>query len=197
MTDTTHLPDYINVEDGLRALHIPFGTAEAHGYISGILSVENNPKQAHQLLLAESDTPTSEENEYDVHQETITELINITAQQFTDINFGFHLLLPDDYINLGVRTHALGQWCQGYLSGLGAANINLSNNFADELAELIYDLTEISKIVNEDIQAEDEEDETDYTELVEFVRVAVMTIHADLMIETKPISIKNPSKKIH
>jgi yecA family protein len=197
MTDTTHLPDFINVDDALKAIHIPFSAAEAHGFVAGILSVTNDPKQAHELLLTEGDVADLEEDEYDVHQETLHELINISAHQFADINFGFHLLLPDDDIKLSVRTTSLGKWCQGYISGLGAAHLNLTNSFADELTELIYDLTEIGKIGSEDIQDTTEEDETDYAELMEFVRVAVMTIHADLMLESKPLTQTPASDKIH
>ena len=91
----------------------------------------------------------------------------------------FQLLLPGDDEPVSVRAAALGQWCQGFLYGLGSYPIPDVEKLPEEVAEIVRDLTAMTQVgVDEDESAEDNEHA--YAELVEFVRVGVQLLHDEL-----------------
>jgi|SRR5699024_7789974 len=76
------------------------------------------------------------------------------------------LLLPGDEDPLSVRTIAMGQWAQGFISGFGA-NIG-TTKLSDDIQETIEDLINIAKIEPE--AEDDEEGEVAYMEINEYLR---------------------------
>lgn len=189
------LPSYIDIEEALQTLHIPLTAAECHGLVCGLYCTNNDIDSILQNLYAQSDDTDDAEPITDAARDDLRKLCQTTAHQFTDANFGFQLLLPIDEDKLAKRTVALGLWCQTFLSGLGEGNINLEHNFKEELQEIIHDLTEISKIDSASLN-NDEEDEVNFIELVEFVRVSVLTIYSDLLLENKNVN-ENTTDTIH
>lgn len=104
-------------------------------------------------------------------------LYSYCQAQIQHQGFDFSPLLPDDDYPLRERTEALGEWCQGYLFGLGAAGANLESIDIQDVADVLKDLAAFAKLRAEDV---DEDDESSYMELVEYVRVAVLLVHAHL-----------------
>jgi len=91
----------------------------------------------------------------------------------------FQPLLPDDEDGLAERTTALGEWCQGFLYGVGTGQLRDIDSAGGEVGEILRDLTEITHI---EVDPEDGEatNEEAYAELVEFVRVGVQLIFEQL-----------------
>jgi uncharacterized protein YgfB (UPF0149 family) len=97
-----------------------------------------------------------------------------------DGTLAFSPLLPADDAPIGVRTLALGEWCQGFLYGLGTGvAVPEASQLPGEAAEVLRDMTEITHV---DVDPADgaESNEAAYAELVEFVRVGVQLLFVEL-----------------
>ena len=74
---------------------------------------------------------------------------------------------------------SIGEWCQGFLYGLGTSTLPDPEHLPESVAEVVRDLTAITR-VDADPDESEEENEQAYAELVEFVRVAVQLLHEEL-----------------
>ncbi|QBF24214.1 YecA family protein [Pseudomonas tructae] len=92
------------------------------------------------------------------------------------------LLLPGDDAPLTERAAALGQWCQGFLSGFGqnAGGLELSADAKD----VLNDLVAISQI--QEALEESEDGENDYMEVMEYLRVAPLLLFTELAKPGEP-----------
>jgi hypothetical protein len=109
---------------------------------------------------------------------------------------GFQPLLPGDDAPIADRTSALGEWCQGFLYGLGTgAALPDSTVLAGEAAEVVRDMTEITHV---DVDPDDdaETNEAAYAELVEFVRVGVQLLYEHLQPLREPLPA-GPRESLH
>jgi uncharacterized protein YgfB (UPF0149 family) len=97
----------------------------------------------------------------------------------------FRPLLPNDDETLDDRTTALGEWCQGFLYGLGAGVRPDPETLQGEAAEILRDLTEITH-VGVDPDDGTESNEQAYADLVEFVRVGVQLLYEQLQPLREP-----------
>lgn len=91
----------------------------------------------------------------------------------------FEPMLPDDTESLSVRAAALGRWCQGFLFGLSFARLPDLESLPGDIAEIIRDLSEISRAGADD-DGDEDESEKSYLEIVEFVRVSAQLVHEEL-----------------
>ena len=83
----------------------------------------------------------------------------------------------DDDAALDERVMALGEWCQGFLFGLGQSGLSNETQLTTEIADVLRDLAAVAQVgLNETA----EDDEVSYSELVEYVRVAVLLVEAEL-----------------
>jgi hypothetical protein len=108
----------------------------------------------------------------------------------------FQPLLPGDDASIGDRTSALGEWCQGFLYGLGTgAGLPEASELPGEAAEVVRDMTEITHV---DVDPEDdpETNEAAYAELVEFVRVGVQLLYEHLQPLREPAPT-GPRETLH
>lgn len=85
------------------------------------------------------------------------------------------LLLPSVEAPLAERAVALGQWCQGFLTGFGftAGDRALSA----EAMEVLQDIAAIAQV--QDSLEETEDGESDYMEVMEYLRVAPLLLFAE------------------
>lgn len=111
--------------------------------------------------------------------ESLRTVFDATAEALHGDEMGFQPLLPDDEDSLAERTTALGEWCQGFLYGVGTGQLRDIDSAGGEVGEILRDLTEITHI---DVDPEDGEatNEEAYAELVEFVRVGVQLVFEQL-----------------
>ncbi|MDR2214507.1 MAG: UPF0149 family protein [Nevskiaceae bacterium] len=91
----------------------------------------------------------------------------------------FAPLLPPDDASISDRTAALGEWCQGFLYGLGSGARPEASALQGDAAEVVRDFTHITQ-VDVDPDEDEEQNEQAYAELVEFVRVGVQLVYEQL-----------------
>ena len=96
------------------------------------------------------------------------------------------LLLPTDDAPLTERAAALGQWCQGFLSGFGLTRRAYS--LSDEANEVLRDLAAIAQV--QDALEESEDGESDYMEVMEYLRVAPLLLFTETKKSAEPAAPK-------
>lgn len=171
--------DYLNLQDALDRIDTEVTAGEVHGTLSGLLCADPGattqqwqqhlwPQQATgDLLVAEA-------------QAMLGELHQVTRETLNDPDCDFRLLLPDDDEAISLRAQALGDWCQGFLTGLAIGGVKDFNNLPADAREIATDLVEIARAGSSYELTEGEEDEQAFAELVEYVRVGVMLINEEL-----------------
>ena len=97
------------------------------------------------------------------------------------------LLLPTDDEPLADRAAALGQWCQGFLSGFGQ-NCRDSSMLSTEATEVLQDLAAISQV--QDALEESDDGESDYMEVMEYLRVAPLLLFTETKKPDAPAAAK-------
>ncbi|MDY7218355.1 UPF0149 family protein [Denitrificimonas sp. JX-1] len=112
----------------------------------------------------------------------------LTAQSSVSLT----LLLPGDEDSLALRTIAIGQWTQGFLSGFGA-NIG-STELSKEAREILEDLVSIAQISPD--EEEDEEGEVAYMEVNEYLRVAPLFLFTECANYVAP-STEDEQSAVH
>ncbi|GFM66163.1 MULTISPECIES: YecA/YgfB family protein [Pseudomonas] len=99
------------------------------------------------------------------------------------------LLLPGDDEPLAERAAALGQWCQGFLSGFGLAVGDAVLSI--EATEVLQDLAAIAQV--QDALEESEDGESDYMEVMEYLRVAPLLLFTECSKAVAP----QPKPSLH
>jgi uncharacterized protein YgfB (UPF0149 family) len=160
------VPDYL--ETG--------SAAEAHGLLAGMLCMDAGIDYGQWLAnLANPEEPAPQGRD----QAILLQLFEETRRQLDDFDFSFEPLLPDDDAPLEERAFALGEWCQGFLAGLGY--VSQKSEWPGECTEILRDFMEIARL---DPAVSGEADESAYAELTEYVRVGVQVIHSELQSGT-------------
>ncbi|MCB1811141.1 MAG: UPF0149 family protein, partial [Candidatus Competibacteraceae bacterium] len=100
-------------------------------------------------------------------------------------DFIFQLLLPDDEIELPLRVESLGNWCQGFLAGLGLGGMQNTDNLTSEVKDFLQDVSHIARL---GLAAEDgdEGDEIAYVEIIEYMRAGVLLVSQELQRGKRP-----------
>jgi predicted dienelactone hydrolase len=96
---------------------------------------------------------------------------------------------------IGDRASALGQWCQGFLYGLGSRPLPDPESLPEQVGEIVRDLTSITQVGVDDSES-DESNEQAYLELVEFVRVGAQLLFEELARyrgDPAPLAATSPS----
>jgi uncharacterized protein YgfB (UPF0149 family) len=144
--------------------------AEAHGTLAGAFCTASPYTQEDWLaeILPDGRAPDSQ-------AESLRAIFEATGSALRNRQMDFQPLLPDDAEPLSVRTAALGEWCHGFLYGLGTGHVQNLEAAGDEVSEILKDFTEITH-VDVDPDDSDEANEEAYVELLEFVRVGVQLL---------------------
>lgn len=171
-------PDYLELDQLLGRAEANAGAAEVHGLLCGLLCAAGriDRRQWEPQVFADTDTGSVAGQQ---GRAAVQSLADWTAQAINDPVLGMDLLLPADGQPLFERTAALGEWCQGYLLGLAAGGISEETPLPDDVAELIRDFTDISRVGFE-VDDGDDEDEVAFSDVVEYVRVGVLLINDEL-----------------
>ena len=177
---------YLDINSALEHLNVAADAAEFHGAMSAVICV--NGESGYPIWLGSHAPEIGMAIAKGGPQ--AQEISRITKGLYQQIlsslqggNFTFELMIPDDDIDLELRTEAMAHWCQGFLLGLGYSGITDLKQFTGELGEIISDITEISQVsVGQLDYSEDEEQSL--TELVEYLRVGVMLFNETLQSHT-------------
>jgi yecA family protein len=147
---------------------------EAHGTLAGALCAASDYRFEDWLREIYAEGRTSHEV-----RERLEALFEDTRRALAAGQMQFDVMLPGDEVPIADRASALGQWCQGFLYGLGTSPIPDTDSLPDEVAEIVRDLTSITQVAV-DARETDEANEQAYTELVEFVRVGAQLLFDEL-----------------
>ncbi len=172
---TAGLPDFDELERDLDQVHATMGAAEAQGLMCGLVCASGRLDEAAWAGQLLPDTPLPEAGA----GSRLRALARTTLTGMNDSGLGLTLLLPDDSIALRRRAAALGEWCQGFLLGLGVGGLGEPDRLPDNVQEILRDLSEIAR-VEFDTDSVDEEDERAYMEITEYVRMGVLLINEEL-----------------
>ena len=182
------------LDESLARAGAAYDAAEAHGTVCGVLCVGADGGDTWVKHLLE------EASGGDAQQQACRlELLRqreAARKLLADGTLEFTPFLPDDKAGLKDRTAALGEWCQGFLYGVGLGGRRLEEvGLAAEVGEVLRDMGEIAKATFDGDEAS-EQDETDYAEVVEYVRVGVQMIYEELQsdITGRPVP---PNTTVH
>jgi uncharacterized protein YgfB (UPF0149 family) len=165
--------DYAALSFALTRAGSAIGSAEAHGTLCGLLSAgaAGMPQRWLESLLP--DVPEAPA------QIELAPWHDHAAAALADISLGFGPLLPADTSALYTRTAALGEWCGGFLAGVGLAGRPRTGAPDPVVVEILQDMSAISR-ASYAAPGATEADERDYAELVEYVRMAVLLLREHL-----------------
>lgn len=160
--------------------------SDLHGSLTGFLCAGG------------STTSTDWLGDLELDDDQVGAEIDVFEQVYADIvaslqdnSLGFEPLLPPDSVPLAERADALIAWCRGFLGGIGLADAtDRVGLLDDDSQEMLRDVGQIAASHLEFAGGED--DERSLTELVEFIRVVVLTLHADFNRPALP-----PGKTLH
>jgi uncharacterized protein YgfB (UPF0149 family) len=166
--------DYDEIRQALSAARSTSEPAEAHGALAGALCASSGHRLEDWIgeILPGGGADVSA-------NALLRELYEQTGRALNDGGMTFRMLLPDDEQPLDRRATALGEWCHGFLYGLGGRGIGDPRRLSDDAGEVVQDIMEITRLAI-DADDPDESNERAYAELVEFVRVGVQFLFEDL-----------------
>ena len=174
---------YSDVQETLTEMGASISAAEAHGLLVGLLcrhdSVE--PETWLRAVFAEDESVVPAAV-YDVQ---LTELREQSRTALAQDDFSFEPFLPDDDTDFPERARALGEWCQGFLFGLGYESGD--GEWPVECMEVLRDLADISQL---DPETSGEGEEEALMEISEFVRMGVQFLRN----EFQP---RHPQQRLH
>lgn len=192
---TEKLPDYESVLSALKHADAVASPSEAHGLLSGLVTMGvvsdiSGDTWAKSIFPGTQDVLTDEEIEI------LSNLFEITRSKINELEFDFQLLLPQDEEPLKTRAQELGSWCKGFVIGLNLGGFKEDSLRSEDCDEAIQRMTEIASIDYISLEIS-EEDEIAYTEVTEYVRLAVLMIHAELCRQSGSDDSGFESKTIH
>jgi len=173
-----HFPiEYTTLNDALLHSHTTLSAAEAHGMLCGFICAGHNghgqPWLAHILEPTEDGDVVAKEA-----AQGLFKLYQFSSEQLHEMAFDFQLLLPAEDDGIAERAEALGQWCQGFMAGLGLAGLSIKDGPSEFARDALLHFSEIAKIDYHDLVA-NEQDERAFEEVFEYVRMAVLTIFSE------------------
>ena len=165
----SQLPAWADVAAAADRLQLASTPAELHGALCGWLAAGGADESRWiATVMADPGLPAATPGD------ALDQLRIASAAQLGDTDFGFDLLLPDDD-DVQVRAGAVFAWCRSFLGGFGLAVGNKS--LSEEGQEALGDLANLGAARIEEVDPE--EDEESLTEIQEYVRMAVLLLHAD------------------
>jgi hypothetical protein len=166
-------PDYRTIESRLDESRALTDLPEAHGTLAGAFCASNAVALQDWLreVFPEGVAGAAEGEMHAVFEWTRHVLGNGQME--------FALLLPADDRPIEERAAALGEWCQGFLYGLGSTPIPDIDSLSPEVAEIVRDLTAITQLSVDEAESEQNNEEA-LEELIEFVRVGVQLLFDEL-----------------
>ena len=165
----TELPAWADVATAADRLELASTPAELHGALCGWLTA-GGADQASWIATVMADPGLPAPTPGDA----LDLLRAASAQQLGDADFDFELLLPDDE-DVQVRAGGLFAWCRAFLGGFGLAVGD--KPLSEDGKEALGDLANLAAARIEEVDPE--QDEESLTEIEEYLRMAVLLLHAD------------------
>ncbi len=163
--------------------------SELHGLLCGQYCAGQRPAHGAWLASAAEHMAVSQALET-VAKTVLMQLYDETLAQLQSEDYSFQPLLPDDDEALEQRTQALGQWCQGFLSGYGLSGRS-QDDLSEEAASILTDFANIAQVQFDDLE-DSESSEKDFLEVSEYLRMATLMLfgecsEAEASVTTGPL----------
>lgn len=154
------------IDDVLIDMELGFDATELHGMMCGFLCYRKaSDKSWKKLIFEDFKVPP----EFQV-------LLDESEQAMNDEDFQFEMLLPDEEENIVAQAEALSFWCRGLTTMWGLLKVDIDNS--ETVKEALQDIIEITKLDFSELSDTDENEQM-LTEVHEYVRAAVLLIHAE------------------
>lgn len=144
--------------------------AELHGALCGWLAAGGEDTVAWPARVMADDTLATP-----AEGDVLDGLRATSVKQLGDTDFGFQLLLPDDDVQVAERAGAMFDWCRAFLGGFGLAVGD--KKLSEEGEEALGDIANLAAARVDDVDPEG--DEESLAEIEEYLRMAVLLLHAD------------------
>lgn len=165
----TELPVWTEVAAAVDRLALASSPAELHGALCGWLAAGGADAAGWPaLVMADPGLPAPQPGD------ALDRLRGASAAQLGDPEFGFQLLLPEGGKPID-RAGALFAWCRAFLGGFGLALDG--KPMSEEGQEALRDLANLGAAQID--EADDGSDEEALAEIEEYLRMAVLLLHAD------------------
>lgn len=190
---------YADLTATLERLGVATDVAEVHGSLSAVACFNGVGGMAIWLdaHLPELSTAISQGDALARESaQSLQGLYTAICEQLANEEFAYSLLMPDDDIDLELRTEAMAHWCQGFLLGMRYSGVTSFQQFHGELGEIIRDITEISQVTAGELEYSEEEEQS-YLELLEYLRVGVMLFNETLNQKQANSTTPNVNQSIH
>ncbi|MES9937675.1 MAG: UPF0149 family protein [Sedimenticola sp.] len=170
---------YERFERELASADVESSGAEVHGIMCGLLCA--GLPDAYAVLLREllPDTPEDDLLASECRV-SLRKLFDDTQAAIDGPGLGFTPFMPEDEKPLKARARGVSEWCEGFLYGMGVAGVDPEVRLSGETREALNDLIEITRM-DVDALEDDEEDEDALVEVGEFLWVAAMLVHEELV----------------
>ncbi|MFT5162314.1 MAG: yecA family protein [Alteromonadaceae bacterium] len=175
MTDIPAL-DFDIIQAVLEQFDIHANPSEIHGVIAGILS-GGTSMDSTDWLASLTDFFNQGLSFNQKVEAQLQVLFRHVCSCLLDDDLPFAPLLPDDDENLNVRSAALANWTEGFMSGF-ALNKGVLADASDDVNEAIRDFAEISKMATD--LDDNEENENAFFEVHEYVRISALMCFDEL-----------------
>jgi uncharacterized protein YgfB (UPF0149 family) len=151
--------------------------AECHGVLCGLLCRTPDSTADDYLRLLDELSLTDQPGP--ALRVSLQELHSGTRDQLADEGMSLSLWLPRDDEPLEDRILAMGQWCTGFLAGIGSGPQGRLDTLSEDAAGAIRDIQQIA-LAEFSGDSESEEDEVAFTEIEEYLRVVTLMLREDL-----------------
>ena len=166
----TELPDWTDVAIAAERLSLATSPADLHGALCGWLSAGGADVPAWLArVMADDALPAPAPGD------PLDRLRSASVSQLGDTDFGFQLLLPDDSVPVAERAGAMFDWCRAFLGGFGLAVAD--GKLSEEGEEALGDIANLAAARIDEVDPDG--DEEALAEIEEYVRMAVLLLHAD------------------
>ncbi len=166
----TDLPVWTEVANAADRLSLASTPAELHGALCGWLAAGGADVPAWPArVMADDALPAP------THGDPLDRLRGASVAQLGDTDFGFQLLLPDDSAPVAERAGAMFDWCRAFLGGFGLAVAD--SKLSEEAEEALGDIANLAAARIDEVDPDG--DEEALAEIEEYVRMAVLLLHAD------------------
>lgn len=172
--------DFYEIGDRLAAAGALGGPAELQGMLCGRLCA--GAALAEQELMAlVADFLALEDDGLQLVAGLVRDIHDQLRFQLAGGQLDLRLMMPEDDESMARRLTALGDWCQGFLVGLGQGGLGAPGQLTPEVNEILQDLAAIAQVDDDlDESVENEDDEVAYAELAEYVRIVAIALYEEL-----------------
>lgn len=172
------LPTFEQTDDALRRANVLVDASECHGTLCALICAGKAGLKQRWLEQTLEGTDAASAPVIECRR-LLDSLWNETHEALAGQQFEFEPLLPESNSEIGDRVEALTEWCDGFMYGLGLAEIESFDKLPPDVAEVLRDFADIGR-GNLALSENREEDEQAFMELSEYLRVGAQLVHDEL-----------------